>query len=333
MRVSPHRDAPFERSITRDSGEGAVSEPAHAVCEANAPVRAVATAAATLTALALSSSLAGVATAGEPIAGYHGPGRVRAHTGAVTFGVVLEVVPGEWVRMLLPNGLERTYGWDEIDLVQVRGRPALGSAVPAPDSRSWLERTEGTAPHVPLSLPSDRIERRPRFPIDGLWSIALRGTVLSPTVRGGVFGLGVGGEANVVHHFAPGFGLYALAEHVRFDPSHLGGAHARTFMLGGGLRVGGDPTEPVSGLLDVATGWRVLSTSKHGSRGAIPFRIGAGVSLAPWRWARVDALVHVAPHVYPYAVPKPACDADGCEARTQQPYGFVGVSLSIHADV
>ncbi len=305
-------------------------------------MRALPTAAATLAALALSMSAslvvslhAGEAHAGEPIAGYHGPGRVCAHGGSVTFGVVLEVVPGEYVRMLLPNGLERTYGWDEIDLVQVRARPALGSAVPPPDSRSWLARTEGTAPRVPVSFPSDRVERKPRFPVDGLWSLAVRGTVLSPTVRGGVFGLGVGGEANVVRSLAPGFSVYALAEHVRFDPSHLGGAHARTFMLGGGVRIGGDPTESVSALLDVATGYRVLSTAAHGSRGAIPFRIGAGVTLAPWTWARVDALVHVAPHIHPYAAPKPACEAtaDTCEKRAPQPYGFVGLSLALHADV
>jgi hypothetical protein len=287
---------------------------AHAICSA-AAVRALALAAV----IALWSVTAAAQT---------GPARVRLPTGSILFGIVTELVPGDYVIILLPHGELRTIPWAALDMVHVRGSYPIGPGAPAPDLRSYEVRT------APASIgPVDDAPARPPTS-DTEWAIGARGPVMTPTSGRSPMALGLGGEANLVHWFAPELALYGLFEHVRFSPSHAGSAEARTLMLGAGMRIAGAATG-TSALFDVATGYRVLSTANDSRswyrRGAIPLRLGAGLRFRTGGAGDVDLLLHIAPHLTPYANEAPCYNT--CGPRTPAPLGFIGLSLGMNLHV
>lgn len=253
-----------------------------------------------------------------------GPAKIRLQTGSSIFGVVTDLAPGDYVVILLPHGELRTIPWTGIDMVHVRGFAPIGPGARAPPTTSWLEKTAPAA--MPPGVPADTTSPPP----DGRWALGVRGTVLTPTTARSTFGLGFGGEANLIHWFAPELALYGLFEHTRFNHA----IDARTMMFGGGLRI--SSSAGTSALADVSTGFRVLSVEgddRHWlRRGAIPFRLGAGLRIRSTDRTDFDLLLHVAPHLLPYASPAPACAA-ACAGRNPSPIGFVGVSLGISVGV
>ena len=142
-------------------------------------------------------------------------------------------------------------------------------------------------------------------------------------------GVGIGGEGSLTHWLSPDFGVYAMFEHTRFPPSVLG-PRPRTSMFGAGLRIASS-RKSVAALLDVASGYRVLSTEGEGwsRRGAIPLRLGAGLRLRPTQTTDFDLLVHVAPHLVTYDREPARCGAVVCGPPASGPLGFVGVSLGM----
>lgn len=269
-----------------------------------------------------------------------GPARLRLPTGSLLIGVVTELVPGEYVVILLPHGESRTYAWAAIDMVHVRGFAPIGPGAAPPDDRSWAERTApaSISPTVPIGADKSAVSTTthsvaPLGP--STWALGARGTVMTPTGTRNVFGLGLGGEANLTRWLAPGVGFYGLFEHVRFSPSHVGSASASTAMIGGGMRLASSD-EGSALMLDVATGYRALWTEGSGGsffrRGAIPFRIGAGVRFRPTPRTDVDLLVHVAPHLIPYSPTPPKCDT-WCGPPGFGPTGFVGVTLGTSLEI
>lgn len=260
-----------------------------------------------------------------------GPARVRLPTGTTIFGVVTELVPGEYLIIQLPHGELRTYAWDEIDLVHVRGGIAIGPRALPPDPRPWSERTAPASVSPTTSIGSDNWSESASTSSASNagvgWALGARGTVMSPTGQTAMHGLGFGGEGNLTHWLSPELGFYGLFEHVRFQSAPLGPS-ARTTMLGAGIRISSSGT--TAALLDVATGYRLLSLQGEGwaHRGAIPLRIGVGVRLRPTRASDVDLLVHVAPHLVGYANEPLRCDAV-CGPLVSGPVGFVGVSLGM----
>jgi len=277
-----------------------------------------------LAAFALTLCATSAAAAESP--NYYGPARVRMPTGSILFGVVTELVPGQYVVILLPHGELRTIPWAALDMVHVRGFDPIGPGAPPPDARSYEVRT------APLSIApaplSDGVNKPTAHETE--WALGARGTVMTATGARSALSLGLGGEANLVHWFAPELALYGMFEHVSFANSN-----AKTFMLGAGMRVSGAATG-TSALLDVATGYRVLSTDSDTRswfrRGAIPLRLGAGLRFRPTAGGDVDLLVHIAPHLQPYVNDAPSC-YNVCGPRTHAPIGFVGLSLGMNLHV
>jgi hypothetical protein len=275
-------------------------------------------------ALALSATSA--AAADEP--NYYGPARVRMPTGSILFGIVTELVPGQYVIILLPHGETRTIPWAALDMVHVRGYEPIGPGAMPRDTRSYEVRT------APLSFAPDGMVDSPAPPPrETEWAIGARGTVMTPTSTRSAYAMGLGGEANLVHWFAPELALYGLVEHVRFSASP-GSVDAKSFMIGGGMRISGSATG-TSALFDVATGYRVLTTTGDSRswyrRGAIPLRLGAGLRFRTGSAGDVDLLMHIAPHLHPYTS-DPAC-YNTCGTRTPSPVGFVGISLGMNLHV
>lgn len=281
-------------------------------------------------ALAFALALWSASAAANDAPSYYGPARVRMPTGTILFGVVTELVPGQYVIILLPHGEKRTIPWGALDMVHVRGFDPIGPGAVPVDSRSYEVRT------APLSIAptpvSDGLIKPP--PPAGEWAIGARGTVMTTTSTRSAFAVGIGGEANLVHWFAPELALYAMFEHVRFSPSHAGSAEAKTYMLGAGMRISGAATG-TSALFDVASGYRVLQTAgderSWSRRGAIPLRLGAGLRFRPTAGGDVDLLLHIAPHLHPY-VSEPTC-YNVCGTRTPAPVGFIGLSLGMNLHV
>jgi len=277
-----------------------------------------------LAAFALTVCAAGAAHAEDS---YYGPARIRMPTGSILFGVVTELVPGQYVIILLPHGESRTLAWEAIDMVHVRGRDPIGPGAMAPDPRSYEVRT---APLMFAPAPMTDAAPAPRATE---WALGARGTVMTATGLRSGFALGLGGEANLVHWFAPELALYGLVEGVRFNAMHPGSTDTKSFMLGGGLRISGAATG-TSALFDVATGYRVLThaadTRSWFRRGAIPLRLGAGLRVRTDGGGDVDLLVHLAPHLFPYANEDPCY---GACTRSPLPIGFVGLSLGMNLHV
>jgi hypothetical protein len=260
-------------------------------------------------------------------ADYTGPARVRLPTGSILIGVVTDLVPGQYVVILLPHGESRTLAWSSIDMVHVRGHDPIGPGALPPDERSYEART------APLSFaPAPVVDSmEPQKPKPTEWAVGARGTVMTPTSMRTGFGMGLGGEANLVHWFAPDLALYALVEGVRFSASTPGSHEAKTLMLGGGMRISGSATG-TSALFDVATGYRILATPDDSRswyrRGAVPLRLGIGARFRTGGGGDVDLLLHVAPHLLPYAPDTPCYGA--CGPRLTAPVGFIGVSLGMN---
>ncbi|MBI2388233.1 MAG: hypothetical protein HYV09_01340 [Deltaproteobacteria bacterium] len=272
-----------------------------------------------------------------------GPARLRLPTGSLLIGVVTELVPGEYVVILLPHGESRTYAWGAIDMVHVRGFAPIGPGAAPPDDRSWSERTApaSLSPTTPIGADTSSVSAAsatthsvaPLGP--ATWALGARGTVMTPTGTRNLFGLGLGGEANLTHWLAPGLGFYGMFEHVRFHPSHVGSATASTAMVGAGVRITSSG-DGAAAMLDVATGYRALwsegAAGNFWRRGAVPFRIGAGVRFRPTPRYDVDLLVHVAPHLIPYSPTPPACQAS-CGPPGFGPAGFLGVTLGTSLEI
>lgn len=257
-----------------------------------------------------------------------GPARIRMPTGSLLFGVVTELVPGQYVVVLLPHGESRTIPWAAFDMVHVRGFQPLGKGAPLPDTRSYEERT------VPASFPpSTDVAPKPAHS-ETEWALGARGTVITPTSTRGGLALGLGGEANLVHWLAPRLAVYSLVEHIRFNPTDAPSGTNKTLMFGAGFRMSGAATG-TSALLDVATGYRVLFTDGDSRswfrRGAIPLRLGAGLRFRGSDTGEIDLLLHVAPHLYPYGNTSPCYTT--CGARTPAPTGYIGISLGMNLHV